>query len=803
MLFQFNNLLSKAGLIIQLTFVLLSLSYFEVEYNSGIGHITPFIAIGFILFLFLSEKPSKYVFLLVGLAVTYFAFGLAGGSVLIAITLGLIGICHLPIPGLLRWLIIFAVGAAFYLLRAELFYMPRIQMLVPFIASMFMFRIIIYMHDLKYSGLKASWLERVSYFLMFPNLCFLLFPIVDFKLFVNHHYTKFNAPLIQKGIKSLLRGLCHILVYRIIYHYIVLSPIDVAGPMDAFMYLVFSYTLILRLSGIFHLCLGFLQIFGYDLPKVFDNYFLASGPSDLWRRVNLYWREFMMKIFYYRVYIKIKSLGTIQALLITSLCVFLLTWFFHSYQWFWFQGTFLFSLNNTLFWLVLGIAVSTNAVIQYKKPLKKSRKNSNWNYSSALKLSVGTVLMFLSMSILWSLWSSPTMNDWLFLMQQFQGGSLSEYCGIIAVIMSALLLLVIRQYVNAKLTIKSWFSDENHRVNTTWSLAGVCVLGGLILFKYQAPPNIHNTIWLSEKLNKWDTAIEEEGYYEGILGKNAPVLWELQISRRDLSSDIMKIDRSILIRALKPNVSTTYKGGRFTTNSLGMRDIDYDLRRSNKKYRVLLVGGSYELGAGVNDGENYESRLEEMLNDKVEIFNLAVGGYNLPQVSHVVAHSKKYNGDALMTVFHTNEGARSVANLARLIKEGRHLPFDYLKVIKEKSGARQHMSKIEIRQRLEPFAEEIEKGFLRFVSGLCDKYGLQKIWVFLPATKVDVDNNYVDGIIKFATQLGYDCIDLRHVYEGLSAEDRIISKEDSHPNAPTHRKIAIALKKSLTPIIPY
>lgn len=799
-LFEVNNVLSKTILLVQLVVVLLGVSYFEVEYNSGIGHVAIFIAFGWLCFLFVQPKLRKHLFLLLGTIVVFYAFGFVGGLLLLFMTIGLIGVCHLPIPFPIRWLVIIGVGALFYVLRSELFYMPRVQMLVPFISSMFMFRIIIYMHDLKYGNINATWVDRLSYFLMFPNLCFLLFPIIDFKLFVNNRTDQFNELLYQKGLKSLYRGCVHILIYRLVYHYVLISPVEVSGALDSFLYLIFSYTLILRLSGIFHLCLGFLQIFGYDLPKVFDNYFLASSPSDLWRRVNLYWREFMMKIFYYRIYLRLKSLGSARALILTSLCVFVLTWFFHSYQWFWFQGSFLFSNNNTIFWLILGLAVSINAYLQFRKPRKKKQSNETDSARQKAMRAVGTVCMFLAMSVLWSLWSSPNMDDWAYLMGLLVEGSTTDYLTMGSIILMGFILLFGRQYLIGAAT-QYWFNDDNHKTNRLWTLLGVLTLTSLILFKHLSTDTDNGPKWLSEKLNSWDTLQEEEGYYEGILGKNAPVLWELQISRKDLHSDIMEIDRSLLMKRLKPNISSNYKGGIFTTNSLGMRDKDYSLKKDPKKFRILLVGGSYELGAGVNDGENFESVIEASIPNQLEIFNLAVGGYNLPQISYVNAHCNKYNGDALLTVFHTNEGERSVANLARLIKDGRKLSFDYLKKIKLESGARQHMSGVELRQRLSPYASDIEKGYLLFTSQVCDRYGLQKIWVFLPSTKADYDDNYVDSIIRFAESLGFKCIDLRHVYDGLSYDQRVISDSDSHPNADVHQRIALELKNNLSTIL--
>ena len=52
-----------------------------------------------------------------------------------------------------------------------------------------------------------------------------------------------------------------------------------------------------------------LHLFGYELPRTNNRYFLASSFTDLWRRINIYWMEYMRKMIYYPVAVRTRRLG--------------------------------------------------------------------------------------------------------------------------------------------------------------------------------------------------------------------------------------------------------------------------------------------------------------------------------------------------------------------------------------------------------------------------------------------------------------------------------------------------------------
>ena len=88
---------------------------------------------------------------------------------------------------------------------------------------------------------------------------------------------------------------------------------------------------------------------------------------------------------------------------------------------------------------------------------------------------------------------------------------------------------------------------------------------------------------------------------------------------------------------LKPNLDETFKLVPFRTNSRGLRDREYELKKPPHTWRVAVVGSSFALPAGVAIEDAFHSLLEERFSRElaplqVEFINFAVGMYNPEQV---------------------------------------------------------------------------------------------------------------------------------------------------------------------------
>ena len=113
---------------------------------------------------------------------------------------------------------------------------------------------------------------------------------------------------------------------------------------------------------------GMLHLFGYQLPETHHHYLLASGFTDYWRRINIYWKDFMVRIVFNPVVFRLKRRPQPLALAVATTAVFLTTWLLHAYQSYWLRGTWGFSVPDALFWGILGVLVLVGVQLDARRP---------------------------------------------------------------------------------------------------------------------------------------------------------------------------------------------------------------------------------------------------------------------------------------------------------------------------------------------------------------------------------------------------------------------------------------------------
>ena len=85
-----------------------------------------------------------------------------------------------------------------------------------------------------------------------------------------------------------------------------MPPSQVHGPSSLLGFLAFNYLVYLQVSGQFHVACGMLHLFGYQLPDTHHRYLLATGFTDYWRRINIYWKDFMVRLVFNPVVFRLK-----------------------------------------------------------------------------------------------------------------------------------------------------------------------------------------------------------------------------------------------------------------------------------------------------------------------------------------------------------------------------------------------------------------------------------------------------------------------------------------------------------------
>jgi hypothetical protein len=279
----------------------------------------------------------------------------------------------------------------------------------PVLGAVFMFRMIIYLYDIKHQNGPARLKDYLSYFFLLPNYYFLFFPVVDFQTFRRSFFKRDIHPVAQQGIWWIFRGTTHLLLYRLIYQMQArFAPPLMPLSLGVVLKVIACYLLYLRISGQFHIIAGMLCLFGYDMPETNHRYLLAHSINDMWRRINIYWKDFMIKIVYFPAYFKLRRKGALRAELLSTMLVVVATYVLHAYQFFWLKGQFRLSVNDALFWLILGSVMVVNAWIEYKN--RQRLPSARWQ--AQLQNTVQIVATFTFMAVLWSMWSFDSLADW-------------------------------------------------------------------------------------------------------------------------------------------------------------------------------------------------------------------------------------------------------------------------------------------------------------------------------------------------------------------------------------------------------
>jgi D-alanyl-lipoteichoic acid acyltransferase DltB (MBOAT superfamily) len=275
------------------------------------------------------------------------------------------------------------------------------------LGAIFMFRLASYLYDIRHLKARPTLREYLAFFLILPNYYFLLFPVLDYQTVRKTYFQRDIHAIAQQGIEWMLRGTIQLLLYRAIVHLKPAStPEEVTTLGTLAVAMLGTYLLYLRVSGQFHIIVGLLHLFGYDLPETHRRYLLSRTLTDFWRRINIYWKDFMVKMVYFPVYFRLRRSGDRRAQIVATTMVFLATWFLHSYQWFWLRGAWLFAWTDILFWAVLGGLVVVNVL------LERRRRTPAPGWQGRVQAGLQTAGTFCFIVIIWSFWNAPTVGDW-------------------------------------------------------------------------------------------------------------------------------------------------------------------------------------------------------------------------------------------------------------------------------------------------------------------------------------------------------------------------------------------------------
>jgi hypothetical protein len=757
---------------------------------------------------------------------TGFLYHLFPGLTLIGIGLGLIGLCHLPIRFGARIGLVAVVGAGLAFLRANSQWFPDVTEMWVLLGSMFMFRLMAYLYDLKHRTAPFSLSRAISYFFLLPNVCFPLFPVVDYKTFCSTYYNEDWPRVYQTGLKWMFRGVIQLLLYRVIYQFAPLDVYKLSSALDVAACMLGMYLLYLRISGTFHLIVGLLHMFGFNLPETHHLYYLASSFTDVWRRINIYWKDFVMKLFFYPTHFALRKMGTLRAMSVATLATFLATWLLHSWQWFWIRGTPLFNWKDFAFWMILAVLVLVTAIYETIRGQKQTLTPSRITLRRRFILGLEAGAVFCLMCILWSFWTCQSWAEFQTLIDAASRPTLRD----IAIILAALGAICVCGMIwgrSSRETSEGRSTQEARKPFSFWPSAGAVAAGALCLLvapsvATRTIPSIQYIVARlhGDVLNARDVALQHHGYYEELDVARMDIWQWRQIGKPEDWGKGYKVfyrQRSdFMLTDIAPSVSTFLGGAPIRSNRLGMRDREYDTIKPPNTYRIVLLGASHDQGSGVKEDETYENLVEDRLNrelpslqySRYEILNMSVGQHGLFQrLLRLEQQGFQFEPDAVILSIAAADEQFLLRHLSRALSLGIEPPPDYREILERvtrKAGIQGKMPDVMIERRLQPYVGELYEWAFRRFAQQCKQHGIHPVVIYRPAP-VDfqgVEQADRSEVIRLARAAGLEVIDLSPTFDSVLDRDTLmIAKWDDHTTAFGHRLLAGKLYDGLVPLL--
>ena len=793
---------------------------------------------GFVINHYLPKSLRLPFFFLLSMAGFWGIFGVAhpvNGLSLIGLGFAFFIICHLPIALWLRVTMLAAVGGFLASVSAGWIRAGELPTVLPILASIFMLRLAIYLYDLESGKLPASIWHRLSYFFMLPNAVFPFFPVIDSATFGRTYYNDDEARIYQRGARWMFRGFIHLLLYRLISSYFLLSPEEVTGPLGFLQYIVANFSLYFKISGLFHLIIGMLLLFGFNLPETHARYFFSSSFIDFWRRINIYWKDFMQKMVFTPTYLRLKNLGLgpTHCLVLSIAVVFFATWSLHAYQWFWLRGTALFTVPDIAFWSILAVLLILQTLHEQRQEAMPAQTGKRYLLSDRSFLVIRTLCTFLTICLLWSLWTSASLAAWVSLwkasglLPALGPGPVTAAGWIQTCLVGMLVLSMVAIAAGVSFGLAPYrtaMQDQRRRIRKgegneeAWwrTTSGAAALAALVLvqlppFAALLTPGVRavaqeiNDTRLSEK----EHAQLERGYYEDLTNVNSmnSKLWHLLLGKPNGRPDVrdmpvMRVRDDYLDFDFAPNKSAQWFGATYAINRWGMRDKDYDLAKPAGAFRIAMLGSSREAGWGVGYDERFETLLENRLDSdpdlasgrKVEILNFSVDSY-VAYHQLLTLNEKVWPFQVDAVFYMAGDRDYNLEELARVYKRLPIEPPAFLADVFSKAGINRAMPLDDIIWRLQAHQLEIVASAYKGIVEACRQKGVQPVWFYVP--RIAGDDPWKAKLTPLAKDAGFVVVDLGAIFSGQDYAALRLSNWDWHPNSEGHRMIADTIYERL------
>ena len=217
-------------IVVQLALLTLVLRQFQIE-SAGFLRLALLTFGGFAIHALLPIRYRLSFFLVLSLLGIALVMNLANALWIVGIGGVLVGICHLPMALRWRYTLLAAAWAVLIAFRAKWIAGPMSDAIWPILGSMFMFRMIVYLYDLRHDPSLASPVRTLS---ATSSCCPTpAFPCSRWWTAMRSGATTstmMRTRIYQVGIDWMVRGVIHLILYRYVYYNLALAPSEVIGP---------------------------------------------------------------------------------------------------------------------------------------------------------------------------------------------------------------------------------------------------------------------------------------------------------------------------------------------------------------------------------------------------------------------------------------------------------------------------------------------------------------------------------------------------------------------------------------------
>jgi lysophospholipase L1-like esterase len=277
-------------------------------------------------------------------------------------------------------------------------------------------------------------------------------------------------------------------------------------------------------------------------------------------------------------------------------------------------------------------------------------------------------------------------------------------------------------------------------------------------------------------------------------------------------------------KVMKPNARIVAWGSEFRTNRLGFRDRKTDVDpKTPSEFRIIVLGDSFTVSAGVDFDRIYTSLLETRLKGRFPqstVLNLAVGGYNIVQYQLVLEEvGRALEPDLVVVgVFPFNDLSDETyrRNLESATRETEQVALAWHRRLFVYQA---YLSKVESRLRpwLAPRAVRASVSApppstarhdnLSALKSIVDSVraeGKPAVAVLLPNTdRLELQRSQFAPFETFCRDTAVPCLNLLDHFsaKNVDAQNLRLNVLDSHPNEAYHVLVADALAEYVAPLV--